>query len=331
MVAVTGAGGFVGSAVVRLAVRRIRSRGALPLPGGVADHVVAVLRPEGSADRLAELPPSPAWSIERADLSAPAPVRDLVRRLRPRAVVHLAAGSARPDDDEEQRRLHVDALAALVEGLAPVPGGLVVNAGSAWVLPAGDRMAESVAPEPRTAYARAKMEAERILPDVAARAGVGWVNLRLFNIFGRYEPERRLLPYVASRLVAGRAAELSVADHVRDWSDVDDIAEAFLCALGAAPGATGCTYHIGSGRGTTIRDFALMVAAVTGNAELIRFGAPDVVGASIPCQVADPSLAVRTLGWRPPPTLEPLVHRTVRWWLGRWHVPAARSRGRGDQ
>ena len=60
VVLVTGAGGFVGSAIVR----RLVAEGARLSDGTPVEHVVALLRPEGSAARLDELVVDGRWSVE---------------------------------------------------------------------------------------------------------------------------------------------------------------------------------------------------------------------------------------------------------------------------
>ncbi len=324
-VLVTGAGGFVGSAVVRLLVRSL-SEARLQFPDGTPlEHVVAVLRPGGSRERLQELPPAGNWSIEYADLTNRAHLRDLFARVRPRAVLHLAVerGIYRELPEAERYRLNIAPLEMLFEGLSGVPGARLIHTSSAWVLQAGERLDEGARLELRMPYAENKAAAERLLPLFQAKTGVQWINLRLFNIFGRYEHETRLLPYLVSRLAQRKVAKLSSGEMVRDFSDVEEIARAYLLALQAGEDACGKVYHIGSGRGTSIREFAMTVAEVTGNAHLIRFGATATPDQHIACQVADPTRAQRVLQWVPAGDLEARIHKTVRWWLERRSTASA--------
>jgi nucleoside-diphosphate-sugar epimerase len=156
-----------------------------------------------------------------------------------------------------------------------------------------------------------------LLPILQEKTGVDWVNLRLFNIFGEYENTSRVLPYLVSCLTQGRVAELSHGDQIRDFNDVKDIAQAYLLALQADESACNRVYHIGSGRGTSLRDFAMAVAEVTGNPHLIRFGAKQTWDQDLPCLVADPARAQRILHWTPAGALEARIRRTVEWWLER--------------
>ena len=318
-VLVTGAGGFVGSAIVRLLVQSMTAGRAKFSDGTPVDHVVALVRPAGSTERLEELPKTGDWSIRPADLTDPVAMKGLLASIRPRAIIHTALDATVHTNlpEAEQHRLNIAPLETLFEGLKGTPGARFVHTGSAWVLPSGETLNESVRVEPRSPYATCKAQVDRQIPILADQAGVPWINLRLFNIFGKYEKPNRLLPYLVFRLSRKQDAYLSHGNQVRDFNDVDDMAKAFLLALKVPESSCGRVYHIGSGRGTTTRHFAMTVADTTGNADRIRFQANDTADQDLPCLVADPDLARRSLGWSPVTDLESRIDKAVQWWLDR--------------
>lgn len=318
VVLVTGAGGFLGSAVVRRLVQALRE-GRLASGGVVSDHVVALLRPGGTAEGLEELPRTGDWSIQYADLTDRRALECVLDAVKPRAIVHTALDARTYQDlpELEQDRMNLAPLETLFEGLRDTPGARFVHTGSAWVLPAGDRLDETVAPQPRSPYAVCKARTEQCLPRLGDRTGVAWINLRLFNIFGKYEKPQRLLPYLVSKLTRGEEARLSHGNQTRDFTEVDDMAHAYLLALGVDEGACGRVYHIGSGHGMSVRDFAMSVADTTGNTHLIRFDAGVTTDQDVPCLVADPSLAERVLGWSPGRNVNSRIQQAVEWWRGR--------------
>lgn len=295
----SGAGGFVGSAVTRRLVSAVEAGGVRFPDGAPVSKVVAVVRPGGSLIRLETLRESPSLSVEDCDMADSAAFERLLRRLRPRTILHLAVDrSANLDQDDSTRRRLIDRpLENMFTALAGTAGARVIHTSSVWVLPAGDRLDETTPPRPLGAYGENKLRAERLLPALQAQTGVDWINLRLFNIFGRYEAPSRLLPYLVDRLSRREVAILGNPDAIRDFTDVDVIAGAYLAALVAGPPACGATYHIGSGRGITIRAFAMTVADVVGHPELIRAGAVETADAHLPCQTANPDRAREILGW----------------------------------
>jgi nucleoside-diphosphate-sugar epimerase len=316
-VLVTGAGGFVGSAVVR----RLAGGGVLLWDGSPVERVVALLRPGGSTERLAVPAGGDLSSVERADVHIESDLRGVLRRLRPRAVVNTALDPAVHTDDQ---RSH-GPLETLFAALGELEGARIVHAGSAWVLAPGTNLDERAPTSLRSPYARYKAEEDELLPLLGERHGVDWIDLRLFNIFGRYEKPSRLLPYLVARLSAGDTADVSQGDQVRDFNDVDDIAEAFSLALQAPAAACGALYHVGSGRSTTVREFALVAASVAGDPRLIRFGAGETPDQDLPALVAEPSLARRVLGWQPEAVLEERIRAAAEWWLARLSPAAGQA------
>jgi polyisoprenyl-phosphate glycosyltransferase len=238
-------------------------------------------------------------------------------------VIHAALDDAVYVDDD----LTLEPLPALFEALGRAPRSRFVHVGSAWVLAPGIGLDESAPLDPASPYARYKARQDAQLPELAERFDVPWINLRLFNVFGRFEKPSRLLPYLVSRLSAGGHADVSHGDQIRDFNDVDDAADAFRLALTAPDAACGATYHIGSGQPTSVREFVGHVTAVVGGQDRVRFGAGRTLDDELPALVADPSLAERVLGWNPAPPLEERVRRAANWWLARRDTESRQPEG----
>ena len=127
--------------------------------------------------------------------------------------------------------------------------------------------------KPSTPYARAKAAAFQQLSQLLPQSGVEFAWCRLFYLYGEGEDERRLVPYLRTKLKAGEPAELSSGTQIRDFLEVSEagrlIAEA---ALGTIQGPV----NICSGAGITVRALAEQIADEYGRRDLLRFGArPD--------------------------------------------------------
>lgn len=314
---VTGAGGFIGSAVTRRLVKGIEDGSLSFADGSHVKHVIALVRHSTSLERLQELPVSSYWSVKRADMTDQHEFPELLNRVRPRVIMHLALDPAVFTDitESEMIRVNIRPLEMMFEYLSGIRGSRFIHTGSAWVLDSGLDLAEDAVINPRTPYARAKLRIDELLPVLQCRYGVDWINLRVFNVYGKYESRKRLLPYLISTLPLGKKARLTHGNQVRDFNDVDDVAEAYVLTLQADNSACNQIYHIGTGCGLSIREFAEIIAGVTGNVDLIEYGKAESQDQDLAELVANPALAKKKLGWSPPQRPDERIKRAARWWL----------------
>jgi nucleoside-diphosphate-sugar epimerase len=315
---ITGAGGFIGSAVTRRLVRWAEE-GAVCWDGDTVDEVCALLRPASCEQRLEEVRHSPLLSIERADITDSDSLRAILHRRRPKAILHLAFDPSgfEPQGDDEWHIRHLRPIEGMFNSLSSTEGARFVHTSSAWVLAPGQKLAENAAVLPTLEYGEAKARTDEALGPLSRSSHVPFVNLRLFNVFGPYEERRRLLPHLVGQWRLGLPAQLTHGDQIRDFNHVDDIAEAYRLALLAPASACGRVYHVGSGRGTSVRAFADMVAAVMGVTGEIEFNSRETRDRDIPALVSDPRLAIDKLSWQARADLEVRIRDAVKWWLAR--------------
>jgi nucleoside-diphosphate-sugar epimerase len=316
---VTGAGGFIGSAVARRLVGWIEAGGAAFWDGEPAESICALLSPRSSAVRLETIAQSPALVIERANIITTEDLRLTLRRYRPKVVLHLAfdASGFQPQTEEQWQAIHFSPMKTIFEELSQTEGVRFVHTSSAWVLAPGEHLAEDATVAPMLDYAKTKAKLDEALAPLHCAYGVPFINLRPFNVFGRYENIRRLMPHLVDCFRQGTPARLSHGDQVRDFNDVDDIAEAYRLALLSPTSACGALYHIGSGRGVCVREFAAMVRAAMAAPGVIELNAAQTRDRNISSLVCDPALAMRELGWRPNTNLESRIREVADWWLAR--------------
>ena len=221
---VTGAGGFLGTALV----------GALSARG---DEVRALVRRPSPALRL------PGVELAEGDATDPAVLRRAVRGCD--VVFHLA-GVRRAVDPEEFRRVNAGSTRALLEvclAEAPRLARFVLAGSMAAAGPSRTPRREDEPLAPVEPYGASKAEAETIALSFADRLPVAVA--RPPRIMGPGDRENLLFFRIAR---AGLA--LDFGDRPLSWIDVDDCARGFLL-LADRPEAAGEPFFLASAETTT--------------------------------------------------------------------------------
>ena len=313
---VTGAGGFLGGAIVRA----LSARG---------DTVRALAR------RPVEGLSLPRVEIATGDATDPVALRAAVRGCD--VVFHLA-GVRRASDPEEFLRVNAGSTRALLEAClaeAPRLARLVLAGSLAAVGPARVPQREDAPFAPVEPYGVSKAEAERIALSYADRLPVAVA--RPPRIMGPGDRENLLLFQIAK---AGLA--LSFGDRPLSWIDVDDCARGFIL-LAERPEAAGEAFFLASPETTTAAGLMAEAARALGvRARHVPIPAPllravaavaDVVtkptGRRLPLNrklaaqilapgwVCDPSKARDRLGFEARTSLADSISRAARWYVER--------------
>lgn len=288
-VLVTGASGFIGSAVVR----SLQRQGA---------DVVGVGRsPLANAEWVA------------ADLLDPVACRR-VAAIDADVLVHLAWETAHGSYWSDPDNLRwLAASAELVHRFASVRGSRrVVVAGTCaeydWKFEGP--YTESAPLRPATPYGAAKAGLWLALERHAATTGLSLAWGRVFHVYGPGEAGGRLVPLLIRDLLAGRPARTGPPDRRRDLLHVDDAGDAFAALVATeAEGA----FNIGSGVPTTIGRVATLLAEALGRSDLLDLGAlPSPPGE--PDDLLPDVARLAALGVSPRVVLEDGLRGTLDWW-----------------
>jgi nucleoside-diphosphate-sugar epimerase len=294
-VLVTGASGFIG----RRAVAALAEQGRFEL--------VTACR---SASQTL-----PSQAIHHAiDLLAPGAAAELVARVRPTHLLHLA-WNAEPgrfwtaSDNLDWAAATITLLRAFLDA-----GGVrAVLAGSCaeYDWDGGGCLTEEAAIRPATLYGSAKDATRRLACAANDHLGgsVAWG--RVFWLYGPAEARGRLVSDVASALATGRPASVGEGRLERDFLHVDDVASAFVAAL---DGRWRGPFNIGSGEPVSVRRVVATLAQASGRPELVRFGARPARAADPPSIYADTRILRDEFGWTQSVALDTGLAATYAWW-----------------
>lgn len=287
---VTGGRGFIGNELVRQ-LRRDRSVSILDNGNRVAPRI----------EDLSDVP------VHNVDVTDAAAVRDLVKRLRPERVFHLAAIHYIPEcNANPERTIHVN-----VEGtLAVLNACAEADVRRVIVASSGAVYADSVVPLNEDApvacvdvYGWSKTFAEDLSRWVASSKGLPVVVARLFNNFGPRETNPHVIPEILSQLRRGDVLRLGNVSPIRDYIHTSDTAAA-LMALAQANVPGFMAVNVATGTGVSVRDLVAILGLHLRRKLQIEFDPARLRPVDKETQVADISLLKRMTGWEPRVTLD---------------------------
>lgn len=319
---VTGGAGFIGSAVVRLAIAR--GHGVVNLDA---------LTYAACLDNVAEAAHSPLYAFEHANICDRPALDRILATHQPDAVMHLAA--------ESHVDRSIDGPGTFIETNINGTYHLLEAARAYWqgkgkpdtfrfhhistdevfgsLGPAG-QFTETTPYDPRSPYSASKAASDHLVRAWAETYGLPIVLTNCSNNYGPYHFPEKLVPVVILRALAGEPIPVyGKGENVRDWLYVEDHADALLTVL--QKGTIGRSYNIGGENEARNIDLVRMICAImdakrpkaTSYADQISFVA-DRPGHDLRYAI-DPSRMVNELGWHPSVTLQQGLERTVQWYL----------------
>ena len=337
---VTGGAGFIGSAVVRLAVAQ-----------GHRVVNVDALTYAACPENVASVGNSPLYAFEKADIRDRAAMDRILAAHDPDAVMHLAA--------ESHVDRSIDGPGTFIETNINGTFTLLEAARAFWMRkgrpdsfrfhhistdevfgslgPTG-KFTEDTPYDPRSPYSASKAASDHLVRAWHETYGLPVVLTNCSNNYGPFHFPEKLIPVVILNALAGKAIPVyGTGENVRDWLFVEDHADALLTVL--RMGRVGRSYNIGGENEARNIDLVRTICHLMDEMRpqaaphdrLITFVA-DRPGHDLRYAI-DPSRMRDELGWRPSVTLEEGLRRTVRWYLENeaWWRPLLARHGVGER
>jgi nucleoside-diphosphate-sugar epimerase len=293
-VLITGAAGFIGSAVARrLLADGHRVRGVdLPSSGGAAE--------DARQRRIVALLAQPGFELHERDLRGDA-ILDLLDDTD--VVVNEAAVTGLDEAEGSERRYregNVEATHLLLDQLDRFPGLHLVHASTSSVygrVAAGD---EEQPRQPISAYGRTKLAAEDLISNRRATAGLSATVLRYFSVYGPDQRPDMAYAIFCDRLLRGLPIDVTgTGRQTRSNTYIDDVVSATVLACQRRP--NGQALNICGGESISTLAAIDLLATNLGVPAEIRF-VPSRVGDQRETR-GNASLARAVLGWSPKTTL----------------------------
>ena len=277
----------------RLSGARILVTGAR---GFIGRHLVQALARQGAlVHATSRRPPSEgggAVSWHRCDPTSSDDVVATFVAARPDYAVHLSSiADGRRDRALVLPILHSETLAAVNVMMAATEAGT-----RRLVIPAS---LEEAAPgdTPSSPYAAAKTATHLYARMCHALYGTPVVMARIFMAYGPGQPEWKMIPSVAARLLRGESPVIESPDRMVDWIYVGDVIDGLLAAL-VARGIDGRVVDLGSGELVSVRGVVDRLRALIDPDVTPAYGRGSARG-NERARAADLAECARLTGWSP--------------------------------
>ena len=319
---VTGGCGFIGSAVVRLAVGR-------------EYHVFNIdkLTYAACPDNLTSVEEKTNYKFRQVDICDRIALDSVLSEFKPDAIMHLAA--------ESHVDRSIDGPSDFIETNITGTFTLLEAARSYWhkqgkpdtfrfhhvstdevygTLGATGQFTETTPYAPNSPYSASKAASDHLVRAWHETYGLPVIVTNCSNNYGPYQFPEKLIPVVILNAISGQPIPVyGEGKNIRDWLHVEDHADALLLAL--RQGQTGRTYNIGGENELQNIDIVHKICEILDRlrpqnkryAEQITF-VSDRPGHDLRYAI-DPIRMQTELGWRPSFTPETGLEETVAWYL----------------
>lgn len=340
---ITGGAGFIGSAVIRLAISR-----------GHSVVNVDALTYAACLDNVASVVDNLNYSFEHADIRDRDALDDIFTKHQPDTVMHLAAEShvdRSIDEPADFIKTNINGTFNMLEA-ARVYWQATGNSrnfrfhhistdevfGS---LPSDSSVlfTEETPYDPRSPYSASKASSDHLVRAWHQTYGLPVLLTNCSNNYGPYHFPEKLVPLMILNAVAGKPLPVyGNGSNIRDWLYVEDHADALLLVL--EKGRVGRSYNIGGENERTNLEMVQTLCKIldrlkpreTGTFEDLITFVKDRPGHDSRYAI-DPSRIRNELGWRPSVTVEEGLEKTVRWYLYHedWWKPLQKRAGFGKR
>jgi len=339
-IAVTGAAGFIGSALSRY----------LAACGGITVHGLDKLTYAASPLTVAALQALPCFTLHQLDITDRAALAACFAAIQPDAIIHLAA--------ETHVDRSIDATApfittniigthSLLEAALAYQQSLPPNRRAAFrflhvstdevygSLGATGHFTTNAPHAPNSPYAASKAAAEDL-----ARAWHKTYDLPVLitncsNNYGAYQFPEKLIPHMILKGLQGQPMPIyGKGDNIREWLHVSDMAAGLHASL--IKGQVGEKYHLGSNNEISNLNLVQKICTILDQAlpenqphdRLMTF-VTDRPGHDFRYAL-DCSATFAALGWQPQIGLDDGLSQTVAWYIANqawWQQTTSRYRG----
>jgi CDP-paratose synthetase len=239
--------------------------------------------------------------------------KQAVKTFAPEIVLHLAAYSTSNDDILSIRNIiesNIFFTSALLESLKDTHIKLFVNTGTFAEYYMNDKKLN-----PAYYYAASKNAARYIIKYFKNLSDFKTVNVIPYTVYGGLSKNKKVIDYIIHSLNSDIPVEMTAGEQILDFIHVDDLTDFYrFCIENYRRLSDETDYHIGTGRGISIKELAVLIESITGKKANIAWGAKQYRKLDVMKAIA-PLNSTKELSWIPKINLEygvsELLHKQI--------------------
>ncbi len=340
---VTGGAGFIGSAVVRLAIQR-----------GHSVINLDALTYAACLENVSAVSSNPNYFFEHVDIRNRNDLGAVFNKHKPDAVMHLAAESHvdrsidSPSDFIETNIIGTFNMLEAARDFWQTSGKPEsfrfhhISTDEVFGSLSSDptvKFSEDTPYNPRSPYSASKASSDQMVRAWHETYGLPVILTNCSNNYGPYHFPEKLVPVIILNALAGKPLPIyGDGSNIRDWLYVEDHADALLLVLNK--GFNGRSYNIGGENECSNLDLVKSICKILDQhrprasgsySELITF-VKDRPGHDARYAI-DPSRIRKELGWRPSVSIQLGLEKTVQWYLNNedWWKPLQKRPSFGER
>ena len=308
---ITGGTGFAGSHLVDALLEKNETQVHVTSYGPDTGHVSQVL---------------PADHLHQLDLTEFTHTKDLLEKLQPTQIYHLAAlaGVGTSFDKLKQvldanTQIQLSLLTAVKE---VCPQAKVLSIGSALEYQPQDTPLKETDPlGPVSPYGVSKVTQDMLAYAFYRQDNLQIIRTRSFNHFGERQAPGFVVVDFASQIAGLAANQSSGQPHeikvgnlqaVRDFTYVKDVVEAYILLM--EKGEAGEVYNVGSGEGVTIQQILDWLIEFSGKEIHVKIDQEKFRPIDVPKVIAQTD-KIKQLGWQPSTNIKQALEQTYNYYL----------------
>lgn len=293
----TGASGFVGSAVLKQIIRD----GNIP---------IVLKRPASNLSRINDIKGYRSFTYEALQNKS---LINEIRTYKPSSLIHLAWHGVDGRERNEAYQI-IDNLPLTLDTVRfayEVGCKQWVGIGSqAEYGNPNCKVDETYPANPTTIYGKAKLACCWGALGLCQSYGIMGSWARLFSLYGPWDNPHWLVPYLIKEMLEGKSPKLTKCEQLWDYLYIDDAAKGILSiAYAQAPGI----FNLGSGKAEPLKKIVETIRELVNPQIEPMYGAVEYRADQVMHLEADINKIRNSIGWMPTIDLRHGIEETVRW------------------